>query len=102
MIKKDATKSIRKPASESKVHEKTVKIAIKQDLSPDLNALDYAIWGVLENLINATSQSDIGSFKTTIDEEWNKICEEFSLKASESFLKVCWLNNWKKNGGHIE
>ena len=42
-IKKDPTMSIREHANELKAHEKTVKTAIKQDLSPVLNPLDYAI-----------------------------------------------------------
>ena len=41
-----------------------MKTAIKQDLSPDLNRLDYAIWGVLENKTNVTSHSNIGLLKT--------------------------------------
>ena len=41
-IKKDPTTSIRKHF-ELKVHEKTVRTAIKQDLSPGLNRFDYAI-----------------------------------------------------------
>ena len=44
-----------------KVHEKTVRTAIKQDLIPDLNPLYYAIWGVLENKTNTTSHPNIGS-----------------------------------------
>ena len=36
-IKKDPTMSIRKHTNELKVHQKTVRTAIKQDLSPDLN-----------------------------------------------------------------
>ena len=82
VIKKDPTTSIRKHANELKVHEKTVRTAIKRDLKVksfartrrhflsmklkekrftrrkknirillvlDLNSLNYAIWGVLEN-----------------------------------------------------
>ena len=56
-IKKDLTVSIRKHANELKIHEKTVRTAIKQDLSSELNRLDYPIWGVLENKTNATSRS---------------------------------------------
>ena len=48
-IKKDPTASIRKCANELKDHEKTVRTAIKQDLSLDLNPLDYAMCGVLKN-----------------------------------------------------
>ena len=58
--KKDSTTSIRKHANEFKVHEKTVKTLIKQDLSPDINTLDYAILDVLENKINAGSHRNIG------------------------------------------
>ena len=80
MIKKDATTSTRKHANELKVHEKTVRTAIKHDLSPDSNPLDYAISGVLENKTNATSNRNIGSFKIAIEEEWNKMSEEFISK----------------------
>ena len=38
MIKKDPTVSIRKFANELTVHKKTVRTAIKQDLSPNLNS----------------------------------------------------------------
>ena len=39
-IKKDPSTSIRKHANELKVGKKTVRTAIKQDLSPNLNPLD--------------------------------------------------------------
>ena len=83
LIKKDPTTSIRKHANELKVHDKTVRTAIKQDLSPDLDPLDYALWVVLENKSNATTI--IGSLETTIEEEWNKMSEEFFLRACKSF-----------------
>ncbi len=86
-IKKDPTTSIKKHYNEFKVHEKTVWTAIKQDLSLDLNPLDYAIWGLLENKTNTTSHSNIGLLKTVIAEEWNKISEEFILKACKSFQR---------------
>ena len=68
-----------------KVHEETVRTAIKQDLSPDLNPFDYAIWGVLENKTNPTSHRNIGSLKIALEVEWNKMFEEFILKACKSF-----------------
>ena len=68
-INKEPTMSIRKPAYELKVPEKTVKASIKQNLSPDLNPHDYAVWGVLENKTNATSHPNISSLKTAIEEE---------------------------------
>ena len=55
--------------------------------SPDFNPLDYAIWSILENKTNATSHPNI-------EEEWNKMSEEF--KDMQIISKVCWFNNWKK------
>ena len=42
-----------------------------------------------------------GSLKTAIEEEWNKMSEEFILKACKSFQ---WHVDTRieKNGGHIE
>ena len=37
--------------------------------SLDLNPLDYALWGILKNKTNATSHPNIGSLKTSIEEE---------------------------------
>ena len=62
-IKKGPTMSIRKHAYELEVHEKTVRTAIKQDLSSDLKPLDYTIWGVLENKAIATTHPNIGPLK---------------------------------------
>ena len=92
---------MRKHANELKVHEKMVRTAIKQDLSPDLNSLDYTIWGIEENKTNATSRRNIGSPKSAIEEEWKKMSEEFILKA----CKLFWIGVDTiilKNGGHIE
>ena len=68
-IKKDTTTSIRKYAYELKVHEETVKTAIKQHFSPDLHLFDSDIWNVLGNKRNAISHPNIGSFKLLI--RWN-------------------------------
>ena len=71
--------------------------AIKQVLSLELNPLEYRnqgglvlglnIWGVFENKTNATSYPNIGSFMTAIEEEWNKLFEEFILKVCKLFRK---------------
>ena len=49
VTKKDPTTSVRKHPNGLKVHEKTMRTSIKQDLNPDHNPHDYTIWGVLEN-----------------------------------------------------
>ena len=64
---------------------KKLRTVIKQDLSPDLNPLDYVVCGVLENKTNATSYPNIGSSKTTIKEEWKKMSEVFILTTCKSF-----------------
>ena len=87
VIKKDPTTSIRKHDNKLKVHKKIVRMPIKQDLFPDLNPFYYAVWGVLESKTNATSHPNISFLKATIEEEWNKIFEEFILKAYKSFRR---------------
>ena len=85
VIKKDPTMFIKKHANELKVPVKTVRTAIKQDLSSGLNSLDYAIrgGGSLENKTNATSHPNIGLFK---EELW-KMSEKFISKVCKSFWK---------------
>ena len=97
VIMKEPRTSIRKHTNELKVHEKTMRTVIKQDLSSDLNLLHYVIWGVLKNKPNATSHPNIGLFK----EEWNKISEEFILKSCKSFRRHVDAII-EKNGGYIE
>ena len=82
--------SIRKHTNELKVHEKTVGTAIKQDLSPDLNSLDYGILDVLEKKKNPKKPkcnfpSKYCFLKTSIEEEWNRMSEEFILRACKLF-----------------
>ena len=81
MIKKDPTTSIIKLANELKVHKKTLRKAIKLDLSLDLNPLYSAIWNVLENKTNATFNLNIALVKTAIKGVWNKMSKELILKA---------------------
>ena len=40
-----------------------------------------------QNKTNATPHQHIGSLKTAIDEELNKMCEEFILKTCKSFQR---------------
>ena len=69
--------------------------------NPNLNPLDYTIWGILENKMNATSHPNIGLLITLIEEEWNKMSEEFILKACKSFGRHVD-TIIEKNVGHIE
>ena len=64
-IKNDPTMSIRKRANELKAHERTVRTIIRQGLCPDLNPLDYAIWGILKNKTNVTSNLNVTYWPST-------------------------------------
>src|SRR5271165_2778835 len=41
--------------------------------SPDLNVMDYAIWGVLEARVNATVHRTLDSLKRAVQREWAKL-----------------------------
>ena len=43
--------------------------------------------GRLENQTNANSHPNIGLLKTAIEEEWNKMSEEFIWKVCKSFRR---------------
>ena len=59
-----------------------LKAETKSKKFPNYNPQLYAICGDLENKTNATSHPNIGS---AIEEEWNKMLEEFILKACKLF-----------------
>ena len=75
-----------KPQKNSKI----IGVSLWLSSSLDHNSFDYAILGISENKINATSHPNIGSLKTAIEEEWNKKSEKFILKACKSFWKKWW------------
>ena len=80
---------------------KIIGVSLKPPSNPDHNHLIYTICVILENKINATSHPNIGSFKTAIEEEWNKISGEFILKACKLFWKHVD-TIIEKNGGWIK
>jgi hypothetical protein len=42
---------------------------------PDLNPLDYGIWGVMQTKVNATSYENKSAMTCTIQGEWNRLSE---------------------------
>ena len=40
-------------------------------LSPDLNPLDYCIWGIMESKVNAKPVSSLDELRRRIAEEWD-------------------------------
>ena len=75
-----------------KINEKTEGTAIKQLSNPDIYPLITLY--VLENKTNATSHPNIGSLKTAIEKEWNKMSEEFILKACWYYKRKKWWPYW--------
>jgi transposase len=69
--------------------------------SPDLNPLDYAIWGVLVARVNAVQHRSIDSLKKTLLAEWQKLPMDTirnSIAAWRNRLKAVV----KQRGGRFE
>jgi hypothetical protein len=70
--------------------------------SPDINPVDYCIWGTLErNVYRGRKITDLNTLKSAIVEEWAKIPQETINRSIDAFRsrlrKVI-----KAEGGHIE
>ena len=74
-----------KPSQNFFVYEKTVRSVIKQDLSLDFNLLITLYGAFWKKKTDATSHSNIGSLNIAIERKWNKMSEQFILKACKSF-----------------
>ena len=49
--------------------------------SPDLNPVDYKIWGVLQERVYKTSVKDVDELRCRIAEEWDKLEQRINEKA---------------------
>ena len=70
--------------------------------SPDLNPVDYAIWGALQhNVYIRRKFTTIKQLKLAIIEEWRKLSKHFIDRSIHELRKR--LNKVVENqGGHIE
>lgn len=69
--------------------------------SPDLNPMDYSIWGILTNEVGKKEHSSIKDLKASIRKEWKKLSLDVIKSAIDEFplrLKNCI----KAKGGHFE
>ena len=55
--------------------------------SPDLNPLDYSIWGILEARVNSTRHANIESLKSKLIEEWDNLSMDLVRTAIDSWPK---------------
>lgn len=53
--------------------------------SPDLNPLDYSIWGILEAKVNSSRHKSIDSLKTKLLREWAALSMDIVRKAIDSW-----------------
>ena len=88
-IKKDPTMSIRKHTNELNFHNKTVRTTIKQDLSPNLNPLVYAIWRILENKTNATSIQILVCIRWLLRRNGIKYLKNLFWRHTNCFDTIC-------------
>lgn len=69
--------------------------------SPDLNPLDFSVWGVLQEKVNATPHSDLESLRLALVKAWNELDDTYLRELALSYdrrLKACI----RAKGGHIE
>lgn len=69
--------------------------------SPDLNPLDYAIWGILEAKACAHAHKTVDDLKRSLEHAWDEIGPDVLRASVDQFpkrLRACI----RKNGGYIE
>lgn len=69
--------------------------------SPDLNPLDFGVWGVVQSAVNSTQHNSLASLKASIIQAVDNLSLEFLRATCEAFetrLKLCI----KSKGGYIE
>ena len=69
--------------------------------SPDLNVMDYSIWGILEAEACSKPHQSIDALKKSLVKAWNKIPQEVIDRAVDDFpkrLQKCI----DAGGGHFE
>ncbi|QQP35032.1 Transposable element tcb2 transposase [Caligus rogercresseyi] len=69
--------------------------------SPDLNSLDFAVWGELERKTNRTPHPNVDALKATIRTEWDNMSEEFLINSCKAFQRRVEAV-FEAEGGHIE
>jgi transposase len=70
--------------------------------SPDLNPVDYAVWGALQQKVySRRTFSTVDQLKAAITEEWQKVSQRFLDRSINQ-----WRNRLERviqqNGGHVE
>ncbi len=53
--------------------------------SPDLNPLDFSIWGVLEDKTCKTPHPSVEALKASTVKSWRTLCKEYIVRTCRSF-----------------
>lgn len=69
--------------------------------SPDLNVMDYAIWGILEARVNATKHRTLDALKRAVKREWDKLSMHL-IRTAVSFWRRRLQACVDANGGRFE
>ena len=69
--------------------------------SPDLNPVDYRIWGLLQELVYATPIRDVEHLKQRLIEEWSRFDQHIVDHAVNQW-RVCLIACVEYAGGHFE
>ena len=64
--------------------------------SPDLNPLDFGIWGYLESKVSATNHKSLETLKTKLRKEWSKMPQDVIRDSCRSFSR-----RFQTLGGHF-
>lgn len=69
--------------------------------SPDLNPLDYSIWGILEEMVNDGSCHNLDDWKRKLEKAWDNLSMDHVRAAIDAWrrrLRACV----RQNGGRFE
>jgi hypothetical protein len=104
VLQQDGAPSHRAAKTVEFLHQEHVQF-IEPDLwppnSPDLNPVDYAVWGALEQQVYQHQIRDLTHLKEIIRVEWGKLSLRFVTRSINQWQRrlACVI---QENGGHIE
>lgn len=83
------------PAHKAKINQEWCAAQIPEFISsaqwppssPDLNPMDYAIWGILESKVNVRPHRSLDSLKSALQREWDNLSMDIVRKSIDAFPK---------------
>ncbi len=69
--------------------------------SLDLNPLDFSIWSILQEKVQATPHTSLAALRWSITRQWNRMLLAYVRRTCSSFRR-CLEAIMAKNGGYIE